>query len=327
MHRPSYLVVGLFVVILGVASMPALAQQQDGEDQDQDQTSQDDQQQDQHGERRRGEWRNGMRRMMDASPEERRKMRLDWTMSMLTRTYDLAEDQQKEVRTEVEKMSKEYYDSLGDDAAEMEKLREGMSNFWRQRMEASENAEEDRNSRPWDNPEFQKLRDQMRVMSEKHPFDWEASVERVEKLLPAEQAAKGRKRREEWMKRREEWRKQRRERRGQSGPGEGQEALPDTTTDDAWEAYTAEFLKKYKCDNAQVTSANAILKDIKDRAQIIRRSQEDVRNELRSVSDPQLRQRQNSTLDKPLQDLFAELKKRLTGLLTAKQFRQADQKT
>ena len=51
--------------------------------------------------------------MADASREQRLEMRVDWQVSMMTRTYDLTEEQQERVRAEVARMSDEYRQAMG----------------------------------------------------------------------------------------------------------------------------------------------------------------------------------------------------------------------
>src|SRR5207244_11689426 len=69
--------------------------------------------QQQDDEARRREWRDRMDRMRNASPEARDQMRADGYVRMLTRTYELTDEQQKQVREEVVRSEKEYREALG----------------------------------------------------------------------------------------------------------------------------------------------------------------------------------------------------------------------
>ncbi|MCK6485723.1 MAG: hypothetical protein L6R00_16475 [Phycisphaerae bacterium] len=140
--------------------------------------------------------RERMERMRNASPEERRRMELDGWADMMVRTYDLDDAQRATVREEIQRISDEYRATLGPDAARLDQLRDEMGRYWFERMRREE-AGEDVGS-PRDDPRFDELRTQMRDIMEKHPFDWQANVDRIEKLLPAEQVEMGRQRREEW---------------------------------------------------------------------------------------------------------------------------------
>src|SRR5207302_10362277 len=87
--------------------------------------------QQQDDEARRREWRDRMDRMRNASPEARDQMRADGYVRMLTRTYELTDEQQRQVREEVVRSQKEYRESLGDDGKKLDEFREEMGRYWR----------------------------------------------------------------------------------------------------------------------------------------------------------------------------------------------------
>ncbi len=300
----------LVIMVAAFVALPAPAQDRAGGAEDQPRSSSDDQEREQ----RRRRWRERMERMDNATPQERREMRIDRQVAMLTRTYDLTEQQQAMVQAEVERMSKEYQQSLGSDAEGMDRLRQEMRNFWRERIR---NRQDDRPNR-WrslmDDPKFAELRDRMRAMREKYSFDWQASIEQIEKLLPEKQVAAGRERRLQWLSR---W-GQRRARRSPS------QVEPQAFLSvDSWDEYTRNFIEKYGLDSAQIATARAILKDVKERAVTVRRTQEDVRQELDLMADGQEKVKRMQVLDEPIKALFAELKARLDRLVTERQRRQA----
>ncbi len=284
---------------------------------------------------RRQQWRERMEQMASATPEERQAMRLDWRVTMLTRTYELSEEQQGKVRAELKRMNDERRESLGPDAEKLDRLREEMRQYWRQRMGSDDND----GRRAWrsmmDDEEFTKLRDQMSSLRERTSFDWRESNERIEKLLPAEQVEAGRKRREEWMahwtERREDF-----ERGGRWSDGDSRgERWRDrrrhsearvTPPMDSWDEFTRKFIEKYSFDSAQSSTAGAILKDVKERAATIQRKQQDARASLESIEDRGERARKTSELDEPISALFTELKTRLEILVTERQRRQAGEK-
>ena len=155
---------------------------------------------------RRAERRERWRRYREASPEERGRMRNERMVEMATRAYELDESQKELVRTEIEIIRAERRQAMGPKAEEYDKLREQMFDRWRQRRR---DVGDDVNWREMrrrmrDNPEYQKLRERMREIEREHPFDWQDSLDRVETLLPAEQAAKGRARLDERFSRRRE---------------------------------------------------------------------------------------------------------------------------
>ncbi len=147
----------------------------------------------------------GWQRYRNATPEERQKMRTDRMIEMAARTYDLTDEQKTVVRTEMDKMREERRAQMGPMADRYDQLREQMMEYWTSRRD--ENGDGDRRSLRSD-PEFQKLRSEMQEIERKFPFDWQASVQRIESLLPPEQAAKGRarfeERRQRWQERRED---------------------------------------------------------------------------------------------------------------------------
>ncbi len=287
---------------------------------------------------RRQQWRERMEQMASATTQERQEMRLDWRVSMLTRTYELTEEQQSTVRAELKQMNDERRKALGPDAEKLDRVREKMREQMRERM-----GSDDRDGRrAWrgmmDDEEFTKLREQMRSLRERTSFDWQESNERIEKLLPAKQVEAGRKRREEmmtrWTERRENgargdrwgsgtsrgergergerWRNRRREREARVTPPV-----------DSWDEYTRNFIEKYGFDSAQSSTAGAILKDVKGQATTVQRKQQDARSSLEAVEDRGERARRAAELDEPISALFTELKTRLERLVTERQHRQA----
>ena len=278
------------------------------------------------------QWRERREQMASATPQERQDMRLDWRVSMLTSTYELTKEQQGTVRAELKRMNDERRKSLGPDAEKLDRLRENMRGYWRERM----GSDDSDGRRAWrgmmDDEEFTKLREQMRSLRGRTSFDWQERNERIEKLLPAEQVEAGRKRREErmtrWSDRRESgerwgngdslggwgerWRDRRRQRQASATPPV-----------DSWDEFTRNFIEKYSFDSAQSGTAGAILKDLKGQATTIQRKQQDARASLETVEDRADRAQRTAELDKPISDLFTELKTRLETLVTERQHRQA----
>ncbi len=284
---------------------------------------------------RRQRWRERMEQMASATPEERQEMRLDWRVSMLTRTYELSEEQQGKVRAELKRMNSQRRASLGPDAEKLDRVREEMRQYWRERMGSDDNE----GRRAWrgmmDDEEFTKLRDQMRSLRERTSFNWQERNERIEKLLPAEQVEAGRKRREEmmtrWTERRENGERWGRWGNGDSAGGWGerwrdrrrQRETRVTPPVDSWDEFTRNFIEKYSFDSAQSSTAGAILKDVKGQAATIHRKQQDARASLGTVEDRVERAQRAAELDEPISALFTELKTRLENLVTERQRRQA----
>jgi hypothetical protein len=317
-------------VVLASLSLPTATQAQTPPNpEEQPATSRDDRRRD---DERRRQWRERREQMASATSEERRQMRLDWRVSMLTRTYELTEEQQAKVRAEIQKMEKERRESLGPAADQLDRAQEQMQQYWRKRMASDDND----GRRAWreamDDEEFAKLRERLQSLREQTSFDWQEHNERIEKLLPAEQVEAGRKRREEWMTR---WTERRgdgdRWGNGDSRGGWGQRwsdrrrALEARVAPpmDSWDEFTQNLIEKYSFDSAQRGTAGAILKDVKDRALAVKKKQEPARSSLEDVKDRAERVRQAAELDKPINALFSELRSRLGNLVTERQRRQA----
>ncbi len=303
---------GLTLVML-LAALPAAAQDtpsRRGERPDASAAEQDRQQ-------RREGWRERMRRMEGATPEERQDMRLDWQVGMMTRSYELTEVQQKTVRAELEKAAEEYREAMGPDRIkEMDTLRTEIREFWRGRVRDGENVGRDRWRSLADDPKFAKMRERMSQLQSDSPFDWRANIERVEKLLPKEQAEAGRKRREERMS-------------GWAGGGRNfQERRRDRQRSadvDAWGDYVSNFIARYSLDAAQASSASSVLKDVKQRATRLRTTQKDLREKAQALDDSRERRQQLGNLDEPIRALFSELKSRLDRIPTERQRRGAEE--
>lgn len=294
-------------------ALPAVAQDSLGrrsERPDASATEQDRQQ-------RPGRWRERMREMQDATPEKRQSLRLDWQVGMMTRSYDLTEAQQKTVRAELEKAAQEYRKAMGPQKLEeMDKLRTEIRQFWRGRVRDGEEAGRDRWRSLADDPKFVEMRERMSQLQENSPFDWRANIERIEKLLPKEQAEKGRKRREERMS---GWAGGARDFQGR------RQAWQRPTDENAWGDYVAQFIARYNLDAAQASAASSVLKDVKERAARLRRTRKDSREKAQALEDFRERRRQLGTLDAPIEALFSELKSRLDRIPTERQRRRAEE--
>lgn len=308
---------------------------------------------------RRARWE----RYRNASPQERRQLRVDRMVDMTARMYELDDAQRVMVRNEIVAMQAERRLAMGADADTYDQLREQMFEFWQRRRAEDGDSDGDRRSRRrrWrelrDDPEFQTLRAKLRRIEEKYPMDWEAAAQRVEALLPPDQAARGRERREErfsrWRRRREE-RDRRSEARDRteadlsrggaasdsqpSADGSSPAAIAQAGAADRrqtpvasnaasmqvppvhpWEAYVREFIAKHDLDGAQTNSAYAILKDARTRAAQIEAATATKRAEAEKIRDAAEREKRLAELNRPIDSLFDELRQRLDGLLRAAQ--------
>ncbi len=317
----------------------------------------------------------------NATPEQRRQLRLDRYVEMTAETYELDEAQKAVVRAEIEAMSIERRIAMGPQADEYDQLRERMFEAWQRNRAAG--GEENRGPpdfrRMRDDPDFRAVRERIREIEREHPFDWQASMKRIEALLPEEQAKRGRERMEQrwsrWRERGGEGGDRRRDRRGpderEAGGGEPgdaarnpdalrgeilatrallenarREGLPATVQEELaarlatlegqaaaqsgqvperkvelhpWEKFVLEFIQRYGLSTAQQSAAMAILKDVRARADRIERSNQGRFAEAGSIEDDKLREKRLAELQKPIDQLFEEMKRRLDGLLSASQ--------
>ena len=154
--------------------------------------------------RRMREWR---QRYSGATPEEQEELRLERWTDMTARMYELDEQQREQVHQEIAAISKERREVMGDDAQEYDRIRREMFDLRVKDIDQEEGDRESRRQR-WrelrESPEFRELSEKLEVLQEKYPLDMEASIQRIEKLLPEDQVAKGRAQRERWQARREE---------------------------------------------------------------------------------------------------------------------------
>ncbi|MFQ5430859.1 MAG: hypothetical protein ACE5E1_11170, partial [Phycisphaerae bacterium] len=72
-------------------------------------------------EARRARWRQRWQQYRDATPEQRRQMRVDRWVERAARTYELDEAQKEQVRVEIEAIQRERREAMGADAEEYER--------------------------------------------------------------------------------------------------------------------------------------------------------------------------------------------------------------
>lgn len=258
--------------------------------------------------------------------------RYERILQSVTRTYNLDELQKAMVRNEIETMSAERRVAMGADAGEYDRLREELRKL-QTPPEGGEQMPEARRARfraMRDSSEFRELRAKLSELDRKYPIDMESAIGRVEKLLPPEQAAAGRERRERRMT---EFRERRGRRRGEnatSQPMLGANIAKREAAEDVraaapppplhpWEKYVREFITRYELSDGQSNAALAMLKDVQGRAGQVEKLQADRVAAANAIRDGDARKKALAELNKPYDDLFGELKRRLDSLLTAAQ--------
>jgi hypothetical protein len=195
-------------------------------------------------------------------------------------------------------------------------------------------------------PEVRKMRQRLVELEQKHQIDWDDASHRIEALLPAEQAQKGRQRLEEQSAKRDErqqrWRQRLDDGRNQTGvpsvteqPVDGTDRVSSESAVPAiaqaagkpaapaplhpWEAYVRSFIAEHNFFPSQQASAMAVLKDVRSRAGQIEISLRDKIAAAEKIPDEAARSKRLTELHEPVERLFVEIKTRLDGLLTAAQ--------
>lgn len=269
----------------------------------------------------------------NATPEQRQAQRVEFWVDRTSRTYDLDDKQKETVRAEILAIDSERRAVMGPLAEEYDKRRTAFFQYMRKAREQA-GDDEDR-GRFWrqmrDDPKAKELRDSMQEIEQQYPFDWQASVTRIESLLPPEQVKKSHERMEQRRNRRDDRNRDRQQ--GRDGQPGGDAKAPDSSANgqanppspapstplNPWEKYVRDFIKNHELSSSQETAALGILKDIQARAVPIGRTVAQRKTEIEQITDAAEKTKRLKDVDKPLDDLFAEMKTRLDGLLTATQ--------
>lgn len=285
---------------------------------------------------RDGERRGNWDRFQNATPEERRRQRLDQMVQQATRLYDLDDAQREVVRSQIEMMQAERKAKMGAEADEYDQLRTKMFDHWRS---ARENAgERVRDPKYWEevrlDPQMQETRKRVRELEAKYPFNFDEQLQRIETLLPAEQVAKGR---ERWAARerrgdeggRDMRRRTERERRSRGDQVARGDSTPATVAPGnplpppkvappphPWEVHTRRFIEQYQLTESQSAAAMGVLKDMRQRAEQVEQL---TASRVAAVADAAGKKKLEDESMHQVESLFGELKQRLESLLTAAQ--------
>jgi len=281
---------------------------------------------------RMGQGRRAMLDYMLAGPDQRRELRANRLVEMLDRTYQLDDSQKQTVADEVRRMQREYYAGLGADAVELDKLETQMGDVWRKQAEAAGPA---RGRRLMRDPEFRSLAERVREIRRAHPFDFERAVTQIESLLPPDQVAQGRERREQFRQRMESARAQRSQRRRPRRSNDDNSAAPTApkaAVNNAmapvpvverpkhpWEVFANDFAARHHLTAAQQASARAIVKDLISRDAAYHAAHAGEFAALAKLEPAAERDARRKQLEAPTDEMFNELKSRLDDLLTTEQ--------
>ncbi|MEK6644680.1 MAG: hypothetical protein AABZ08_12320 [Planctomycetota bacterium] len=283
---------------------------------------------------RRGDQRDNRRRerLIEPRPEsmnDRDRQRYERMLESAARLYNLDELQRAMVRNQIDAMSAERRAAMGADAIEYDRLREEVRKM--QSLPGGvESTPESRRTHLRDlrnDPQFRDVRAKLNEFENKYPIDMESAIERVEKLIPPEQAEAGRKRRDERMSAFRQRREQRQQRTAAtSQPTTAPSSLepleqpaPPPAPLHPWELLVRRFISDHGLTDAQSNAALAMLREVRSRASQIEKTQTDRVTDANALRDAEARKKSLADLNKPYDELFDELKNRLDSLLTAAQ--------
>lgn len=241
----------------------------------------------------------------DARLRERVHRRLvDRHMESLSQAYGLTDDQRPAVSNVLEQLKQqqeEYSAGLQD---EMSRLSEELRELW-QKRQAGQDVDEDR---------LQAAGERMREIWQGMPLlNSQRVVGEVEKLLPAEQVAEGRRK---WdaarEKRMREWAERYAAYRGQARLGRGPAA-------GSWEAFVEMFCREFQLDEAQRATAFSVLRDVQGRRDRYLAGRAEDIEAAQQLGDSRFRRERLDQLMRPLRNLYEELRTRLDRIPTSSQ--------
>lgn len=342
----------------------------------------------------RGGWPGGRGGPPNSTPQQREEMYnrvLQYQFDRLTRTYELNNQQQQQVREHLEGVKNQQLATADQRRQQYESIRNEMHQLWENRRSGSDA----------DRQRTRELFEQMRQMREQSPlFNPGRVLDDIEKLLPAEQAARGRaqwnndeadrdRRRDEmrqrWTERRREEEAQRpaegtgtsetppqaleaqsdatteserrssrydRYRRRDASPSEGQYGglppvpggyqqtpsaeqiapsyAPDRSGDfrgqrngglaedpvGSWERYVRDFVRRYQLDASQQATAQSMLRAKLETRRAYEQSRRGDFQMAQGNPSEQARQQEITRLNKPVIELFEQLKGQLQTIPT-----------
>ena len=272
--------------------------------------------------------------LRELSPNERDQMQVDRWVQRASRTYRLDSNQEAMVRNELESFRIERRVNMGADALEYDRLRKDLVQFWNEPANTSEDPKARREMwrRLREDPKLQEIRRRMREIDAKYPFDWASSVERVEKILPAELVQQA----HDHQNERADAAAVRRQASNPFAPpilpvkprtvgdikgtnGNKQPAVSDPQPLHPWEKYTRDFIRVNRLNEAQSNAALSILRDVRVRAEQMDHANANRVAAANQMPDKIAREKRLSEINQSIEHLFDELKSRLDGLLTAAQ--------
>lgn len=229
---------------------------------------------------------------------------VDRHMETLSRAYGLTDDQRSAVSRVLEQLKQQQEEYSAGLQEEMSRLSEELRELWRSRQDGQA-VDEDR---------LQAAGERMREIWRGMPLlNPQRVVSEVEKLLPAEQVAEGRRKwdaaREQRMR---EWAQRYAVYRGQPRLGRGSAA-------GSWETFVEAFCHEFQLDEAQRATAFSVLRDVRgQRDNYLAGHAEDI-EAAQQLGNSRYRRERLDQLMHPVQSLYEELRTRLDRVPTSAQ--------
>jgi len=266
-------------------------------------------------------------KFIHATPEERKRMRAERMTPMddrILNAYRLDEDQRAQCDQVRQAFWEEHRQEMGKKTFNRAGgLRGSLAERLREHLDAGKrmrNGEAPPSKLPpvHSDPVLEGLRDELDDIDRQYPTDWSELADRIEDVLPAEQARAGRQRLAE------QFPFDISARHGEKFEANKADSAAGTPLD-RWEAYLARFVRRYDLTAAQLDAADSILAEVRARAADLDQSMRaDVeRNERAELEDEAHARKVVYTFD--VADLFETYQDRLQALLTSAQREQPEQ--
>lgn len=180
-----------------------------------------------------------------------------------------------------------------------------------------------------DDPVLLDLKERMRAIDRKYPFDWNKALEKIERSLPKEKAAKGRKRLMEEVPHRFTGRSTKSKpekldpeqvRRNRAAVRAAiKNAVPADIWVHPWKRHVRRFIKEHNLTEPQAVAAMSILDELRDKAAGIEQAIAFEVSMVRDPSDEKEMLQSVKAYEQDIHQLRRELDARLDSLLTTSQ--------
>ena len=243
------------------------------------------------------------------TPQDREKFYghvMDRYMDRLTKAYRLDEQQQAQVRSQLERLKAEQESY----ATPLRPQFEAAVREW-QTLRSQRKA-----GQQIDAQRYEELRTQMRQMWQQSPLlNPTHVVSSVEQILPPEQVRRGRKHRDEMLgelsRGRDERSHSRREGEGRRERADSDAQAAEPPSVDRWRQYVTDFSRKYQLDDSQRSTADSLLRSAIEQRDAYEKSREADYAAAAALKDPVERAQRLKSLNEPTRSYFEQLK---TGL-------------